>query len=575
MTELLTKTKPSIAYFSMEVAIDSRIPTYSGGLGVLAADTMRAAADLNIPMIGVTLLSHKGYFRQHLDGKGKQVEKDVSWSPEEFLDLLPPRIMVKLNGRQVALQVWRYNIQSEVGGGTMPLYFLDTALSENSPEDMSITDYLYGGDERYRLTQEAILGLGGIAMLRNLGYESIQVYHMNEGHSALISLALLEERTWGRSLETVCDQDWEAIKQRCVFTTHTPVAAAHDKFPIELVREVLGQERTKCLMKTQCCDQGALNMTQLALIFSRFVNGVSMRHEEVSQIMYPNHRVDFITNGVHAETWISPPFASLYDKYMPQWRRDNLYLKYAIRIPLAEIPAAHYEAKQRLFEKVKERKGVVFNPDVFTIGFARRSTAYKRPALLFYDLERLKRIVVQNGPLQIIYAGKAHPKDGIGKELIQEIFIAAEKLQGAINVIYLEDYDVELAKYICSGVDVWLNTPQRPLEASGTSGMKAALNGVPSLSILDGWWIEGHIEGVTGWAIGDGWQADKSPEQDASSLYDKLDNHVLPLYYNLREAYTTVMKSAIAQNGSYFNAQRMMYQYLQNSYLRPLGMLGI
>jgi len=246
-------SKPAIAYFTMEIAIDSKIPTYSGGLGVLAADTMRAAADLNIPMVGVTLISRKGYFHLYLDEHGSQREESVSWSPEELLESLAPRVTVVLNGRRVVVQAWRYMIHSEVGG-TVPLYFIDTALPENSIEDTAITDHLYGGDERYRLSQEAILSLGGVTMLRALGYENVQVYHMNEGHSALISVALLEERTWGRSLDVVCDQDWEAIKQHCVFTTHTPIAAAHDKFPIELVREVLGPERTNCLIKTQCCN---------------------------------------------------------------------------------------------------------------------------------------------------------------------------------------------------------------------------------------------------------------------------------------------------------------------------------
>ena len=557
---------PTIAYFSMEFAVDPRIPTYSGGLGILSGDTLRAATDLGLPMVGVTLLHRRGYFIQHLDDAGNQTESCANWPPNQFLQALPPRVMVTIEGRQVTIQTWRYLVSSE-SGNTVPLYFLDTALPDNSPEDRAITDYLYGGDESYRLRQEAVLGLGGVAMLRALGHQAIRVYHMNEGHSALIALALLEEHTWGRTLTPVSEQDREAVRQRCVFTTHTPVPAGHDRFPVELVRRILGNERTDCLIAARCCSGGFLDMTQLALAFSRFVNGVSMRHEEVSQAILNSHHIDAITNGVHAGTWVSAPFARIYDKHIPQWRRDNLYLRYALRIPLDEIAQAHAEAKQHLLCEVKRRTGVQLDPGMLTIGFARRIAAYKRPDLLFYDIERLRRVVSQSGHLQVIYAGKAHPRDEWGKQLVNRVFVAARELKDTIPIIYLEDYDIELAKYLCSGVDVWLNTPQKPQEASGTSGMKAALNGVPSLSILDGWWIEGHIENVTGWSIGDCWQAGIGSEYDAASLYDKLEQVVIPTFYQQPQAFSHIMQSAIAQNGSYFNAQRMMTQYSQNAYL--------
>ena len=405
-------------------------------------------------------------------------------------------------------------------------------------------------------------------MLRALGYQRAQAYHMNEGHSALITLALLEEQTWGRGLHATTGADWEAVRQRCVFTTHTPLSAGHDGFSLELVREVLGDERANFLIESQCCPNGILSMTNLALNFSRYINGVSMRHEGISRAIFSNHPINSITNGVHAMTWTSPPFSRLYDAHIPEWRRDNLYLRYAIGIPLDDIWQAHTEAKQNLIAEVERRSGVRLDPTAMTLGFARRATAYKRTDLLFRDPDRLRRIARQVGPLQIIYGGKAHPRDENGKALIRNVFQAATALAGTIPVVYLEEYDMAVAKYLCSGVDLWLNTPQKPQEASGTSGMKAALNGVPSLSILDGWWVEGHIEGVTGWSIGDGWQSETNTGNDITSLYNKLEHVILPLFYEHHDEFVSVMRSAIALNGSYFNTQRMVIQYLQNAYLR-------
>ena len=556
----------TFAYFSMEFALDPAMPTYSAGLGILAGDTMRAAADLGIPAVGITLLHRKGYFRQHLDRDGNQSESDVNWSPAEFLELLPLRVLVNIAGRQVQVQAWRYLVLGEAGY-SVPVYFLDTCLPENTPLEQSLTDHLYGGDSRYRLCQEAILGFGGLALLRALGYRDIKAYHMNEGHSAFVTLALLEEQTWGQGLHTVNDAHREIVSQRCVFTTHTPLPMGHDEFPLDLVREVLGDERTNFLIATGCCANGALDMTNLAVHFSRYINGVSMRHEEVSRRLFSNHPIDSITNGVHALTWTSPPFRRLYDRYIPQWRRDNLYLKHAVRIPPAEIWQAHTEAKHELLNEVERRTGVRLDPKVMTIGFARRATGYKRPNFLFYDLERLKRIVKQ-GPIQLIYGGKAHPRDEDGKALIRRVFGAANEVKDIIPVVYLEEYDMALARYVCSGVDLWLNTPQKPYEASGTSGMKAALNGVPTLSTLDGWWIEGQVEGVTGWSIGDSWQSETTPDIEINSLYDKLERVIVPMFYQRPNEFAQVMRSAIALNGSYFNAQRMVVQYLQNAYLR-------
>jgi starch phosphorylase len=357
----------------------------------------------------------------------------------------------------------------------------------------------------------------------------------------------------------------EAVRRRCVFTTHTPVPAGHDRFSTDMIGEVLGTARLAALQKLRVLN-GELNMSELALRMSGYVNGVSMRHGEVSRGMFPGYPVDAITNGVHAATWTSAPFAGLYDRAIPQWRRDNCHLRYAIGLPLDAVQAAHVEAKTQLLREIRWLTGVQLDEAVFTLGFARRATPYKRANLLFADLERLKQISRNVGPLQVVYAGKAHPRDEGGKAIIRQIFEAAAALANHVRVVYLPNYDMALGKLVCSGVDVWLNTPLRPQEASGTSGMKAALNGVPSFSVLDGWWVEGHIEGVTGWSIGEADGPENDANADALSLYEKLEGVILPLFYSSPEKFSEVMRSTIAFNGSFFNTQRMIFQYLRNAY---------
>jgi starch phosphorylase len=542
------------------------MPTYSGGLGVLAGDSLRAATDLGIPMVAVTLLHRKGYFCQHLDERGNQTESPASWSPEQFLKLLPARASIRIEDRSVTIQAWRYIIHG-ISGHTLPVYFLDTALESNSPWDRTLTDHLYGGDDHYGLCQEMVLGLGGVLMLRALGQEGIRTYHMNEGHSALLILGLLRAVIFTGGMAEIIHSDVERLRQHCVFTTHTPVPAGHDQFPEGLVRQVLGNAMGNALVGSDCCLNRTLNMTYLALFFSRYVNGVAMRHGEVSRSMFPNYPINSITNGVHAVTWTADAFQRLYDRHFPEWRRDNLYLRYAVSIPPAEIQQAHAEARQALLDEVKRRRGIQLDPAVLTLGFARRAATFKQADLLLTDLERLRRIVRQAGPLQVVYAGKAHPHDGGGKAVIRRVYEAAAALGESLRVVYLEDYDMALAKILCSGADLWLNTPQKPKEASGTSGMKAALNGVPSLSILDGWWLEGHLEGITGWSVGEDGDPLSNPAQEATSLYNKLEYVILPLFYGRPHAYAKVMRSAIAVNGSFFNAQRMVGQYLKKAYL--------
>ncbi len=550
-----------VAYFSMEIAVSPAIPTYSGGLGVLAGDTLRAAADMGLPLVAVTLAHRLGYFRQHLDAKGIQTGESQPWSPESILASEAPVVTITIDDRPVAIRAWRYDLEG-VTGHTIPIYFLDTNLEENDTRDRGLTDHLYGGDGDYRLRQEAVLGMGGVRILAALDYKPL-VYHMNEGHAALLTVALLEEQLRGAPLETATDQDLEAVRQLCVFTTHTPVPAGHDRFSAEQSGRILGNKRTAFLERVGAFHDKLLNMTYLALRFSRYVNGVAMQHGIVSREMFPEYSIEAITNGVHAATWTSPAMQIAFDNHLPRWRQDNLALRYAINIPETEIEDAHRESKQTLIATVKERSGVELKPEVFTVGFARRAATYKRGDLLFTDPERLVKCAKEFGGLQIIYSGKAHPADEPGKAMIRRVIELANQLESdLLKIVYLENYEWTLGALLTGGVDLWLNTPKRPYEASGTSGMKAALNGVPSLSILDGWWIEGWIEGVTGWAIAD----HDEDASEAQSLYDHLEQVILPLYYQQPDQWRRIMRSTIALNGSYFNTQRMLEQYVQNSY---------
>ncbi len=558
-----------IAYFSMEIALETRLPTYSGGLGVLAGDTLRAAADLGLPVCAVSLLYRKGFFRQHLDSQGRQTESPVAWNPDAELEPLGTTATVEVEGRAVKLRAYRYRIRGEKGH-EVPVYFLDAQAAENSHYDQSLTDHLYGGDERYRLCQEVLLGMGGVAMLAALGEGGLDTYHMNEGHAALLTLALAEKKSPAYA------------KDHAVFTTHTPVAAGHDTFPADLVEKVLGVKRTHTLKELGGFHEGRLNMSHLAINLSRYVNGVAKRHAEISRRMFPGVKVEAITNGVHAVSWTADAMRALFDKHMGGWREDNDYLRYAVELPLGELRVARAEAKQALFNVVKARTGHVLDKGVFTIGFARRATPYKRADLLFEDAARLKKLA-EHRPLQIVFAGKAHPKDQGGKDLIERVHAGAEALKGDrahVKIVYLENYDMDLGRLITSGVDLWLNNPLKPLEASGTSGMKAAINGVPSLSTLDGWWVEGQVEGVTGWEIDDpadgfgGVGKTETPETRkaaADSLYAKLETKILPMYYDRPDEFAAVMRNAIFLNGPYFNTHRMVLQYFIQAYTRRQG----
>ena len=579
----------------MEIALENAMPSYSGGLGVLAGDTIRAAADVRLPMVAVSLLYRKGYFHQRLSDEGAQTEEPVEWNVEKFLVEEAPRVVVTLEDRRVELRAWRYTVTG-VRGYEVPVYFLDADLPENDPRDRELTGTLYGGDPYYRLSQEVLLGIGGVRMLRALGHTELMRYHMNEGHAALLTVELLDEESQQAGRPSINGEDIEKVRSKCVFTTHTPVPAGHDKFPVEyltrlfpeenrffdekdessvdLIKSILQVEESYPDLREAARRGASLNMTYLALGLSNYVNGVAKLHGVVSRRMFPNVPIEAITNGVHAATWASPSFRDLFDRHIPSWREDNYSLRGALGLPPEEVWAAHLLAKHDLLEAVRRKTGLKLEPEAFTIGFARRATGYKRADLILNDLDRLRQIAKNGGAFQIVFAGKAHPKDGGGKEIIKKIFKAKKALKKTVPIVFLDDYDLNLGGKLTAGGDLWLNTPQYPLEASGTSGMKAALNGVPSLSILDGWWVEGHIEGVTGWSIGEPHRSEPAPDTatnnaaDAESLYSKLENVILPLFYEERSRYLAVMQHAIAINGSFFNTQRMVQQYITDAYLR-------
>ncbi|UCF89698.1 MAG: alpha-glucan family phosphorylase [bacterium] len=552
----------------MEIGLRTGIPTYSGGLGVLAGDTIKSAADLGLPVVAVTLLSRKGYFTQELTSDGTQIEHPVQWNPSDLLEPLPHQVSVQIQGRKVKVGVWRYEVLSQTGG-SVPVYFLDTDIEGNTDQDREITHHLYGGDSTYRLKQEIVLGIGGIRMLQELEIDIFK-YHLNEGHSALLALELLN---WlRRDITTVWDEklvwDVEAVQERCIFTTHTPVEAGHDKFPYDLVTSILGEIVPLEIMK-ELGGTEHLNMTLLALNLSNYVNGVAKRHGEVSREMFHGYHIHSITNGVHSHTWTCEGFRELYDSYLPGWANEPELFVRIDTVPDEKIWEAHVASKNKMISRIREKTGVSLSPEVLTIGFARRATSYKRADLLFSDLQRLKRI--GDGRLQIVYAGKAHPKDEPGKDLIRRIFTHARELADHVTVVYLPDYNMETACCMVAGVDLWLNTPLRPMEASGTSGMKAAHNGVPNFSVLDGWWVEGHIEGVTGWSIGpepSGKDRDgRNGKVDEKDLYDKLEKVIMPLYYGNRPGWIRVMKNAIGKNAYYFNSHRMMRRYVTFAYI--------
>ncbi|MCU4717178.1 alpha-glucan family phosphorylase [Halapricum hydrolyticum] len=553
-----------IAYYTMEIGIENDVKTYSGGLGVLAGDTIRSFADMGVPAVCVAQLNERGYCKQTLEEDGTQISEEDPWPVEEYCEELDVEVTVPIYGRDVTVTAWKYDVVSERSGHTVPIIYLDTNVESNDPEAREYTQRLYspGYGEDVQLAQEIVLGIGGTRILDELGYE-VDTYHMNEGHAALLTLELLKEN----------DMDPEPVREQTVFTTHTPVEAGHDQFDWGLVNEVLGEFVPQDVLKKYSRDQD-LHMTLLALNLSRYANSVAKKHQEVSQNMFPGYEIDAITNGVHVPFWVGDSFKELYDEYVEGWRENPYKLKHASVIPDDDLWEAHMEEKRDTIEFINEREDSDLDPEKLTIGFARRATAYKRADLIFYDHERLRHIAENVGEFQLVFAGKAFPgdQDGIGN--IQGIFHDAWQLNDAINVEYVEGYDMEVGAKLTSGVDVWLNNPRRPLEACGTSGMKAAYNGIPQLGTLDGWWVEGHIENETGWKIGpepeesepDETAAEDEDRQDAMDMYDQLENTVVPMYYEDREKWTDIMRNTMSFNGPYYHTQRMVREYLDDAY---------
>ncbi|ODT17515.1 MAG: alpha-glucan phosphorylase [Kaistia sp. SCN 65-12] len=544
----------------MEIALRPEIHTYSGGLGVLAGDTARSAADLNLPMVFVTLLSRDGYVRQEIGAQGNQINHPNPWTPENWASPLPAMVAVSIEGRNVWVRPWLYLLTCPIGN-IVPVLLLDTDLDQNSPEDRLITDRLYGGDDAHRLKQEIVLGIGGQLLLRALGF-SIRTYHLNEGHAALLALQLLRDTHRPGDPISPNLYDRASVREKCVFTTHTPVEAGFDRFDYGLVARLLGDFFDPAELKT-LAGEDKLNMTRLALNLSGYVNGVARRHAETANNLFPGYQIRSITNGVHVHTWLHADLARLLEARFPHWAHEPEVIALADQIPDSEMWTAHQAAKARLLGAVRERTGAEFRLDVPLIGFARRMTSYKRPNLLFSDLAKLKQLARER-PIQVVLAGLAHPLDEPGKQIIEELHGHIRDLADVIPIVFLPEYGMDLARTLVAGADIWLNTPLPPLEASGTSGMKAALNGVLNLSVLDGWWVEACVEGVTGWAIG----GVPPALADAEALYRKLGDVVLPLYYQDRDRWIWMMKQSISKIGSTFNSQRMMRRYATEAYMR-------
>jgi len=559
-----------VAYFSAEFGVDASLPIYSGGLGVLAGDHLKAASDAGLPLVAVGLLYHGGYLRQTLD--------DAGWQHEEYprLDLAltglrlerdnagaPIQVSIPLGDRETHAQVWRADI------GRVPLYLLDTDIEANSAIDREITQRLYdrGNDHRserdIRICQEIVLGIGGVRALRALGYDALETFHLNEGHASFLLLERAREaHAAGKDYDAALDE----TREHAVFTTHTPVPAGHDRFAHDLLLYYLGPWWRDTLGFTDwqllsLGGAGDFSMTELALNVTRAVNAVSVKHGEVSRAMFPGRPIGSITNGVHHPTWTGPHAAALYDRALPDWREDGERLRGADGLAGRDVRAAHDAAKRDMIAAVNARyPSAALEEGVFTIGFARRMTGYKRATLLFRDPARLAAVAARG--LQVVVAGKAHPRDDEGKSIIAEIVRHAG--DAPVRVIFVAGYDMALARLLVAGSDIWLNNPHRPMEASGTSGMKALLNGVPNLSVLDGWWIEGY-RGTNGWPIGEGYSGGDEDSYDAGSLYDTLERDVIPEYYDRPDDWTARMTRAIATSPD-FSAQRMVLQYASEMY---------
>ena len=542
---------PVVGYFTAEIGLWSELHTYSGGLGVLAGDHVKSAADAGIPLVGVTLLYHQGYARQHIDSNGVQTETFPEFDPNKHLTKTDITITLALDDQTLLAHVWKADIVGQ-SGHVVPVYFIDTRHDGNTSEHQSLSSRLYGGDDDMRIRQEYVLGVGGVQLFDHLDVE-MQGLHLNEGHCTFAMLELLN-RGWSR----------EDLAKRSLFTTHTPVPAGHDRFDWSLVEQVVGdilpEDARELVRNAGDSEKGArCSMSHLAVALSTSVNAVSKLNADVAMTMFDEQVIQPITNGVHHITWTSPVMASFFDQYLNDWRTQPESIANAETLPIEELNQARATSRAQLREYVLSTTGVELSPDRLTIGFARRFATYKRANLVFKDLERLRKIGA--GKIQFVFSGKAHPRDQGGKQLIRDIFESAEQIADEIPVAFIENYDMHTGLMMTSGVDIWLNNPIRPMEASGTSGMKAAMNGVPNCSILDGWWPEACIHGVNGWAIGDA-EDDRDDDRDAENIYKVLESDVLPLWEEDGDGWSNMMKASIAASAG-FTGHRMIQDYLE------------
>jgi glycogen phosphorylase len=550
----------TVAVFVMEIGIESRIPTYSGGLGILAGDLVNSFADLGIGATFVTLLSRNGYALQKLSPSEGQNDSPQPWDWRSILTKTASVAKVEIGERTQTVGAWEYKVG---GKAEASILFLDTDYPENDAEVREATDRLYGGAQATRLVQDIVLGVGGYRMLKALGRD-VQVYHLNESHAAFATVELLRER------------GAEGAKRSCVFTTHTPIAAGNDTFPVASVREAF-RSYSWVNWDAESVD-GVVSLAKVAARHSGVTNAVSLKHKFVSNGVVGLDRIVYVTNGVYHRRWVHPELKKLYDRYIPGWAESPSLLGRAYAIPSEDLRGAHAEAKRALVSFVKERGGVGFEEDALVITVAKRFTSYKRNGMVLGDTDSLGRIASKSGKIQIIVAGKAHPRDDVAKGMLAEAIQKASRVNesvGNVRVAVLENYDIDMAKVLVAGSDVWLNNPRRPLEACGTSGMKAAMNGVLNLSVYDGWWLEGGVEGVNGWGIGrrTEWTdlAGPAEGEDEKDLYTKLAESVVPTYYGQREKWTEMSKSSIATVGPQFNSYRMAEDYLTRVYAHALG----
>ena len=541
---------PVVGYFTAEIGLWSELHTYSGGLGVLAGDHVKSAADTGIPLVGVTLLYHQGYARQHIDAAGIQTETFPEVDMNRLLSKTDIVLELELDGKPLFAYVWMAEILGQ-SGHMVPVYFMDTRHPENTTQHQELSSRLYGGDDGVRIRQEYVLGVGGVQLFDHLEVE-LSGLHLNEGHCTFAMLELLK-RGWSR----------EQLAQRSLFTTHTPVPAGHDRFDWSLVEDVIGDllptDAKELVRNAGDPEHGArCSMSHLAVSLSTTVNAVSKLNADVAMTMF-DQNIQPITNGVHHITWTSPVMASFFDKHLVDWRIQPESIAKAEALPTEDLMEARSKARKQLHDYVQSTTGVELFSDRLTIGFARRFATYKRANLVFKDLERLRKIGA--GKIQFVFSGKAHPRDQGGKQLIRDIFESAHQIADEIPVAFIENYDMHTGLMMTSGVDIWLNNPIRPMEASGTSGMKAAMNGVPNCSILDGWWPEACIHGVNGWAIGNA-EDDRNDDRDAENIYNVLQHEVIPLWEQEGDGWAEMMKASIAASAG-FTGQRMIQDYLE------------